>query len=170
MTKFMADLSPQQQEQVKNIKRDANGRIMKGTEHKKGTSIGGKTLLFTEGYILAQLEDILFTIKEDQNIVFLSQIFEQKSYSQKRFMERVREYSEKNYDISELANKINEILQDRIALKGLLKDFNPIMAIFCLKNNYNWKDSHENINISKEDDTIDEETKKILDSLRERKQ
>lgn len=98
--------------------------------------------IYTEEFVLNELNLLLTTIKENTDIVYIWELFENKNYSRQRYSEWVKEYKD-NEEIQRLSDTIKEILETRAVKGALTNKLNPTITIFHLKNNYNWKDKTE---------------------------
>jgi hypothetical protein len=93
--------------------------------------------------VTKELQDIHGAIIADPTIVVMGEVIESKPYSHQRVSEWVKTYGANHEIVGQLYEKIKSLLETRIlsqAMKGRVK---PLMAIFCLKNLYGYKDPAE---------------------------
>ena len=110
------------------------------------------TKIYTAEFVLKELQSMLGMLKEDKDIIYLWELFEDKDYSRFRFSEWLKEY-ENNDEIQIISHTIKEILETRAVKWAITNKLNPTFTIFHLKNNYKetWKEKIEvdnNTNIS----------------------
>lgn len=110
------------------------------------------TKIYTAEFVLKELQSMLDMLKEDKDIIYLWELFEDKDYSRFRFSEWLKEY-ENNDEIQIISHTIKEILETRAVKWAITNKLNPTFTIFHLKNNYKetWKEKIEvdnNTNIS----------------------
>jgi hypothetical protein len=101
---------------------------------------------------LKELQSMLDMLKENKDIIYLWELFEDKDYSRQRFSEWLTEYKN-NQEIQIISDTIKEILETRAVKWAITNKLNPTFTIFHLKNNYKetWKEKIEvdnNTNIS----------------------
>jgi len=101
-----------------------------------------KPTIYTEEFVLKELQSLLQVLKEDKDIVYIGQLFEHKTYSRQRFSEWAKKF-ESNNQISDTIIKIDELLLMRINMGGLKNELNAGMTKFNLINNYDWKEKNE---------------------------
>ena len=106
----------------------------------------GKTLtkptIYTEEFVISELESIVTQLLENKDIFLIGEIFETKPYHNQRFSEWGHDFKN-NKKISETLKRIKNILEYRLNKKGLGGELNPTLTIFNLKNNYGWVDKTE---------------------------
>ncbi len=110
------------------------------------------TKIYTAEFVLKELQSMLDMLKQDKDIIYLWELFEDKDYSRFRFSEWLKEY-EDNDEIQIISHTIKEILETRAVKWAITNKLNPTFTIFHLKNNYKetWKEKIEvdnNTNIS----------------------
>lgn len=110
------------------------------------------TKIYTAEFVLKELQSMLDMLKEDKDIIYLWELFENKDYSRQRFSEWLTEYKD-NQEIQIISDTIKEILETRAVKWAITNKLNPTFTIFHLKNNYKetWKEKIEvdnNTNIS----------------------
>lgn len=71
-----------------------------------------KPKIYTEAFVKAETESLLKTLKENEGIVYLGELFIDKDYTRSRFHEWANEYSD-NEQISCTIKAIKEILETR---------------------------------------------------------
>ena len=122
------------------------------------------TKIYTEEFVLKELSLLLKTLKENKDIVYLWELFEDKNYTRFRFSEWVKEYKDSD-EIQRISHTIKEILETRAIWWAMRNNLNPTATIFHLKNNYNWVDKQTTENTTKIDLTLSEEDNALLDEL-----
>ena len=102
------------------------------------------TKIYTAEFVLNELQSMLEVLKENKDIIYLWELFENKDYSRFRFSEWVKEYEE-NDEIQMISHTIKEILETRAVKWAITNKLNPTFTIFHLKNNYKetWKEKTE---------------------------
>ena len=110
------------------------------------------TKIYTAEFVLKELQSMLDMLKEDKDIIYLWELFEDKNYSRQRFSEWLTEYKD-NQEVQIISDTIKEILETRAVKWAITNKLNPTFTIFHLKNNYKetWKEKIEvdnNTNIS----------------------
>ncbi len=110
------------------------------------------TKIYTAEFVLKELQSMLDMLKENKDIIYLWELFEDKDYSRQRFSEWLTEYKN-NQEIQIISDTIKEILETRAVKWAITNKLNPTFTIFHLKNNYKetWKEKIEvdnNTNIS----------------------
>jgi hypothetical protein len=100
-----------------------------------------KPVKYTEEFVGEELKKL-----EEQainpDILVIGQLFEDKDYSQQRFSEWATEFKDCQ-GISESIKRIKKRFENRVNVGALKGKLNATMAIFNLKNNYDWKDKSE---------------------------
>lgn len=100
------------------------------------------TLKYTEEFVLEEMKSLLAIVRNNPEIVYIWELFDNKSYSRQRFSEWVKTYSD-NEEIKEISDTIKGILETRAVKWAMTNKLNGTMTIFHLKNNYDWKDKSE---------------------------
>lgn len=100
-----------------------------------------RTIEYTEEVVIKELKGMLTDINNDENILYLWELFAKRKYSMQRFSERVSTYPE--WEVKRLSETIKEILLSRVVKWAITNKLNSTFTIFHLKNNYNWKDKSE---------------------------
>lgn len=135
-------------------------------------NVWGAPVKYTLEFVTQELKSMLSTLKEDKDIIYIWELFEDKDYSRQRYSEWVKQYNEIE-DVKQLSDTIKEILETR-AIKGAMTNkLNATSTIFHLKNNYKWVDKQEidqttkQVNYTKEEwaDMSDEEIDKIISEI-----
>lgn len=101
-----------------------------------------KPTIYTEKFVKNELKSIINFILENKEIVYLGEIFEQKTYPRQCYSEWANTFKDVK-EISDTIKRINDILESRVNIGGLKGKLNSTMVIFNLKNNYNWSDRTE---------------------------
>jgi hypothetical protein len=107
-----------------------------------------KPEIYTKKFVAKELEEMLAKVKENKNIIFIGQVFEDKPYTRERFSEWRKKF-QKDSKIPQTIKKIKEILESRTVSEGMQGRLNPTMVIFNLKNNYGWKDAKQHDHTTK---------------------
>lgn len=94
-------------------------------------------------FVKTELHGMLQYLEENEQVYLMNQLFSNKSYSRSRFHEWRKEFS---YDdeIRTLFEKIEVILEGRIAHGALIGRLNSSMSMFVLKNKYGWISNPDN--------------------------
>ena len=100
------------------------------------------TLKYTAEFVLEEMKSMVNLIRGNPDIVYIWELFDNKSYSRQRFSEWVKTYSG-NEEIKEISDTIKELLETRAVKGAMTNKLNGTMTIFHLKNNYDWKDKSE---------------------------
>lgn len=100
------------------------------------------TLKYTAEFVLEEMKSMVSLIRGNPEIVYIWELFDNKSYSRQRFSEWVKTYSD-NEEIKEISDTIKELLETRAVKGAMTNKLNGTMTIFHLKNNYDWKDKSE---------------------------
>ena len=100
------------------------------------------TLKYTAEFVLEEMKSMVNLIRWNPDIVYIWELFDNKSYSRQRFSEWVKTYSD-NEEIKEISDTIKELLETRAVKGAMTNKLNGTMTIFHLKNNYDWKDKSE---------------------------
>lgn len=101
-----------------------------------------KPTVYTEEFVLKEVQEMLAMIRNDTSIFYLWQVFEKREYSQQRYSEWRKDYRE-NEEISEAMERIWEILETRVVVGAMNRELHPTISVFHLKNNYKWSDKVE---------------------------
>ena len=104
-----------------------------------------KPVKYTEAFVSTELESMLSELLSDESIMYIGQLFLQRSYSRQRFSEWTDKFKD-NEQISDIIKKIEDTLETRLVLAGLDSLTNVPMTIFTLKNKHGWKDVKEQTN------------------------
>ena len=120
---------------------------------------------WTDEIVIEELEKMLVTLKENKDIIYIWELFEDKPYSRSSFIHQVKN-RENTIELTRVYHTIKELLENR-AVKWLLKnELNATWTIFHLKNNYKWVDKHEvdntNVNTEVESDSMTKEQRKLI--------
>ena len=100
------------------------------------------TLKYTAEFVLEEMKSMVSLIRGNPDIVYIWELFDNKSYSRQRFSEWVKTYSD-NEEIKEISDTIKELLETRAVKGAMTNKLNGTMTIFHLKNNFDWKDKSE---------------------------
>lgn len=101
-----------------------------------------KPTIYTEEFVLQEVNSLLKELRDDKDIVYKGQLFEHRKYSMQRYSEWATKF-EYHSEISETIEKIDELLLTRINMGGLKNELNAGMTKFNLINNYDWKEKTE---------------------------
>jgi hypothetical protein len=101
-----------------------------------------KPTIYTEEFVLQEVNSLLKELRDDKDIVYKGQLFEHRKYSMQRYSEWAAKF-EYHTEISETIEKIDELLLTRINMGGLKNELNAGMTKFNLINNYDWKEKNE---------------------------
>lgn len=101
-----------------------------------------KTSQNSRNTVLKEVQSILADIMSDNGIFYLWQVFDNKTYSLRTYAEWKKEYRE-DEEISEVIEKIGDVLETRVVIWAMEKRINVTMAMFHLKNNFKWADKIE---------------------------
>lgn len=122
------------------------------------------TKIYTEEFVLNELQLLLKTLKENKEIIYLWELFEDKEYTRFRYSEWVKEYKE-NEEIQRISHTLKEILETRAITWAMKNKLNATTTIFHLKNNFDWKDKSEvenkNLNVDVSE-TLTDNQKKLI--------
>ena len=108
---------------------------------------------YTKEFVLKEIKWLLKTLKDNKDIIYIWELFEDKDYPRQRYNEwislptdnkedRVTRHGD-DEEIHRLSSSIKEILETRAVTKALNGKSNPTITIFHLKNNYWWTDKTE---------------------------
>jgi hypothetical protein len=101
-----------------------------------------KPFIYTEEFVLSELNDMLIEVRNDLGMFFVGQLFENRNYSRQRFSEWEEKFKD-NAEITDTKKRIEELLETRLVTGGLTSALNPTLTIFSLKNKHNWKDAQQ---------------------------
>ena len=102
--------------------------------------------IYTEEFVIGEVDDIFRAITEDQSILYLGEAIIPKPYCRQRFSEWAKDFSD-NERISDTIKKIKEILEMRLARGATVDIFNAPFVWKMLKANYGYKDE-QTINLA----------------------
>lgn len=88
------------------------------------------------------MELLLKTLKENPDIIYLWELFENKCYSRQRYSEWLLLYPH-NRELKDTTDAIKEILETRAVKWAMKGKLHATFTIFHLKNNFGWKDKTE---------------------------
>lgn len=98
-----------------------------------------KPTIYTEEFVLKELQDMYQEVLEDTELVFIGQLFEKRSYSRQRYSEWANKFKD-NAEISDAIKRLENLLETRLVIGGLKNKLNPTLTIFTLKNKHEWID------------------------------
>ena len=101
-----------------------------------------KPTIYTEEFVLSELEGMLKRIETDESIIYKGQLQEGKDYDTNRFGEWANDFKD-NKKISGTMKKINNLLESRVVVGAVNKKFSSQMVMFHLANNFAWKNRLE---------------------------
>jgi hypothetical protein len=101
-----------------------------------------KPTKYTQKFVEKELKDMLVEIKNNEDIIYKGQLFDNRDYSYQRFSEWANKFK-RNNKISDTIKRIDKILETRVNVGGLRSKLNATMVIFNLKNNYGWEDTRK---------------------------
>jgi len=111
------------------------------------------------------LEDFVKKVEEDDNILFVQQLFKWTWLSSSYLGKLIKHFDTEPY-IEVLANRIFDTLEARVLEKWLYNETNSWLTQFYLKNKFNWKDKVDidqtTTNVV-EDNMTDEQKKMIAE-------
>lgn len=116
-----------------------------------------------EEVIMRELHSILDELKNDKELIFINQLFEDRPYTRFAFAKACEKF-QGVAEVKHAVAKISEILESRAVVNGLNNRKNPVMTIFHLKNNYGWKDKRELETTHKKEYFDASQAAKILDA------
>lgn len=101
----------------------------------------GRPEIWTREKVKNELEWMLAHLEsaDGQDVVLKKELCILRKYAYHTFSMELSKYDEFSYIIK----RIEDILESRLYKAALTNDVNPTMAIFGLKNHYNWKDKTE---------------------------
>lgn len=116
---------------------------------------GGRPVIWTEEKILQLGEELIEWLKEDEdNVWFERFLFEKKDL----YPQLIGEMKAKYPKFAELLKKAKKIQENKLVDGTLKHSLNPTMAIFVLKNHYQYTDKQQTeITISEQPLLSDEE-------------
>jgi hypothetical protein len=123
-----------------------------------------KPTIYTEEFVLKELNDMVSELIADKDIYLLGDLFETRPYHYQRYSEWAKEFKEKK-EISDTIKRIKNILEYRLNKKGLEGKINPTLTIFNLKNNYDWKDKTEVDMTTREADLTEEQLESQIKAM-----
>jgi len=97
---------------------------------------------YTLEFIQEELKLLLSALKEDEEIIYIWELFLEKDYTRFRYSEWIKKY-ENDEIVCETSHAIKEILETRAVKWAINGKLNPTITIFHLKNNYKWVDKSE---------------------------
>lgn len=111
------------------------------------TNKGGRPVKWTEAKATRLANELIKWLGEDSNIWFERFLYEVKGL----YPQIISELSEKYPKFSEAIKRAKKIQEAKIVDYAFKHQINTTMAIFVLKNNYDWKEkSEQDINIKSE--------------------
>ena len=122
--------------------------------------------VYTKPKVLKELKELLKELKENQWIIYIWQLFEDRNYSRQRYSEWINKFSN-DKEVKGISDTIKEILESRAITWAMKNRLNATTTIFHLKNNYGWVDkidtenTNKNVNYNKDvwemtDDELDD--------------
>lgn len=100
-----------------------------------------KPKIYTAEFVSKEVASLMEELTSDENILYKGQLFLKRKYSKNRLSEWAKDFV--GTEISVTIKKIDEIIESRLFTTALKGAVNPAVAIFGLKNNYDWKDKSE---------------------------
>ena len=135
-----------------------------------------KPKIYTRDYVWQETEKLLYKLRNNKNIVYLGELFEDTIYSRNRFHEWAKEFI-RDEQISCTIEKIKEILESRVVTYALHKELNPQITKFHLMNNFGWKNivaitpvaatPHEDKFSELSDFELKQKTKELIEQMRQ---
>jgi len=86
------------------------------------------------------IKSIELEVSEDDSIVFIGQSLVNRGISGSKWSEFKQSQAD-NIGVIQAMHRVESILEHRIVTRALDNKINTTMAIFLLKNKYNWRDS-----------------------------
>ena len=102
---------------------------------------------------LQLLKDALNTLIKDKDIMYIGELAEKQSTYHHVYTYIVDKFGKENKVFSTIKKKIDNIIETRLFKEALKNNVNPTVAIFGLKNNYNWRDKRD-IDVTTKGDKI----------------
>lgn len=102
-----------------------------------------KPTKYTSDVVLQELELMLADLRENKEIVYIGELFENKRYDKSFFIDLVTQKYQNNTAIKQNYNAIKSILESRAITGSIKGKYNPASVIFHLKNNYGWTDKQD---------------------------
>ena len=97
---------------------------------------------YTLEFVKWELNRLLKELRENEDIVYIWELFENTDYSRQRYSEWVDKFKD-DEDIKETSDTIKSILETRAIKWAMTNKLNATSVIFHLKNNYKWVDKQE---------------------------
>jgi len=126
------------------------------------------TLIYTEEFVLNELTALLKELSDNEEIVYIGELFEKKNYSRQRYSEWITTYSQVK-EIIRISDTLKEILETRAVKGAMTNKLNSTFIIFHLKNNYKWVDKSEVANNNTNLNLEVEDSKELNDLLKDNK-
>jgi len=101
---------------------------------------GGRPLKWTEEKVLELGEELILWLKEDEENVWFERFLYEKKNLYPQFISEMRDKYPK---FSELLKKAKKIQESKLVDGTLKHSLNPTMAIFVLKNHYQYTDKQQ---------------------------
>ena len=120
-----------------------------------------KPTKYTEDFVIKELKTMYSQLLKSEEVVYINQLFSEKSYSRQRFSEWKKDFVDCS-EITDTIKKIEEVLESRLVVGGLLNKLNPTMAIFTLKNKYSWSNAENKSSYNNYYDVIKRDVKKYF--------
>jgi len=98
-----------------------------------------RPVIYTAEFVLKELEGMYKTLIKDDHIIFINQLIIPKPYSRQRYSEWAEKFKDDD-KISDAIKRIEDVLEARVVVGALEKDYDKTMTIFLLKNKYGWED------------------------------
>jgi len=132
----------------------------------------GRPEMYTQKFVREELEKILRKLKKDKDIIYIGSLFEDKNYTRQTFYYMVNKFVDKtnerfDYDIEQIAIKLNEVIEDRVVTYGLKNGNSAAFIKFLLQSKFGYEDKKviENRTESLE---LSKKKEKLLDDLARR--
>lgn len=105
---------------------------------------------YTLSFCLNELSEMVKYIESDEgyDVVLIKELTVYRGYSHQKWSEILNKFPESK-EIQDTIKKIEDILEMRLYKAALTNQVNPTMAIFGLKNKYEWRDKVETENENK---------------------
>ena len=97
---------------------------------------------YTLDWIKEELEALLKALKDNEEIIYIWELFTNKEYSRQRYSEWIKAHWSDS-EVSQLSDTIKDILESRAIKWAMTNKLNATSVIFHLKNNYKWVDKSE---------------------------